>query len=136
MRSVAIAVFVAVLTACGPGQEETPAQELDTRPAPLITPVEDQISVHMPSPAGSPLPYGEYIPPGYNTSTETYPVVIHLNGIGELGVAQNPTALYEVVTRNGALRNIRHSTTWKTYYGQKKALIFAGDHRLQHRRPG
>ncbi|MCY0996610.1 phospholipase [Myxococcus sp. MISCRS1] len=124
MRSIALATFVVILTAWGPGAGEASSARLDTHLASLLTPVEDQISVHFPSTSGAPLPYGEYIPPGYNSSTELHPVVIHLNGIGELGVAGNTSALYDVVTRNGALKNIRNSATWKAYHGAKKALIF------------
>ncbi|AGC44191.1 hypothetical protein MYSTI_02875 [Myxococcus stipitatus DSM 14675] len=126
MRSVALAVVVAALAACGPGTpEDAAALAADTWSAALLSPVENQISVHMQGANGNPLPYGEFIPPGYNASTELYPVVIHLNGIGELGRAPNPTDLYEVLTRNGALRNIRTSATWKTYFAQKKMMVFA-----------
>ncbi|WP_426753771.1 phospholipase [Myxococcus sp. Y35] len=124
MQRIAIAAAVAVLAACGPASEQGATQETGNQPASLITPVEDQISVHLKNTLGNPLPFGVYIPPGYNASTELYPTVIHLNGIGELGVATDEAALYDIVTRNGALKHIRNSATWKAYFGQKKALVF------------
>ncbi|QSQ25508.1 phospholipase [Pyxidicoccus parkwayensis] len=126
MRSVVLGIVaMGILAACGPGPEETSGGALGTQRSSLSITTEDQIVARLPSSSGANLGYCEYLPPGYLTSTQLYPAIIHLNGVGELGQSTTETDLYNVVTRNGALKNIRESTTWKTYFGQKQVMIFA-----------
>ncbi|NTX13139.1 hypothetical protein HUA76_20260 [Myxococcus sp. CA056] len=124
MRSVVLSVVVAFLAACGTGPEETTAQALDVQRSAVNITVEDQIVTRLPSASGATLGYSEYLPPGYLTSTQSYPVIIHLNGMGELGRATTEAELYAITTRHGALANIRASATWKTYFGNKQVMVF------------
>ncbi|MCE9666677.1 hypothetical protein LY474_02525 [Myxococcus stipitatus] len=125
MRSVVLSVAVAVLAACGAGPEEGLAPETGTQKSAVSITVEDQIVTRLPSSSGASLGYSEYLPPGYLTSTERYPTIIHLNGMGELGRATTQSELYTITTKHGALKHIRESATWKTYFGQKKAMVFS-----------
>jgi len=125
MRSVVLSVAVAVLVACGTAPEEGVAPETGTQKSAVSITVEDQIVTRLPSSSGASLGYSEYLPPGYLTSTERYPTIIHLNGMGELGRATTQSELYTITTKHGALKNIRESATWKTYFGQKKAMVFS-----------
>lgn len=126
MRSVVLSVAVAVLVACGPAPEETSFQEFDAQRSAVSITVENQVVTRLPSASGATLGYSEYLPPGYLTSpTRRYPVIIHLNGMGELGRATTESELYTVTTRHGALANIRTSATWKTYFGDKQVMVFA-----------
>ncbi|NVJ24688.1 hypothetical protein HUW62_26010 [Myxococcus sp. AM011] len=124
MRSVVLSVAVAVLAACGPAPEETSSQEFDAQRSAVSFTVENQIVTRLPSASGATLGYSEYLPPGYLTSTQTYPAIIHLNGMGELGQATTEAQLYDITTRHGALANIRTSATWKTYFGTKQVMVF------------
>ncbi|MFP2957790.1 alpha/beta hydrolase-fold protein [Myxococcus sp. 1LA] len=126
MRRVVLCLACVALAACGPGSEESQFPAEETQRSALSITVENQIVARLPASSGANLGYAEYLPPGYLTSTTTrYPAIIQLNGALELGRANTETELYNLVTRNGALKNIRNSTTWKTYFGQKQAMVFA-----------
>ncbi|MFP2924953.1 InlB B-repeat-containing protein [Pyxidicoccus sp. 3LG] len=125
MTRVVLCLAAVVLAACGPVPEETQPPALETQRSSVNITVENQIVARLPGSSGANIGYAEYLPPGYLTSTRLYPAIIQLNGMGELGRATTETELYNVVTRNGALKNIRNSTTWKTYFGQKEAMVFA-----------
>ncbi|MCK8496673.1 alpha/beta hydrolase-fold protein [Myxococcus fulvus] len=115
--------FVMGAVACGGelGEHES----LEAQGSRLTVTTEDQLVTRMPASTGTLYGYVEYLPPGYLTSPETrYPVIIHLNGRGEFGTAQNEAALFEKGTANGALKKIRHEPTAKTYFGQKQVMIF------------
>ncbi|WP_211194115.1 InlB B-repeat-containing protein [Pyxidicoccus fallax] len=125
MTRVVLCAALMFLAACGPQSEEMPAPAEATRRSAVTITTENQIVARLPSSSGAPIGYAEYLPPGYLSSTQLYPAIIQLNGAVELGRATTEAELYDVVTRNGALKNIRGSTTWKTYFGQKQAMIFA-----------
>ncbi|AKF85754.1 hypothetical protein MFUL124B02_15775 [Myxococcus fulvus 124B02] len=126
MRSVVLHVALVLLAACGPGVEEGfPQQALDVQRSAVSITVENQIVTRLPGASGATLGYSEYLPPGYLTSTQRYPTIIHLNGMGELGRATTESELYTITTKHGALANIRTSATWKTYFGNKQVMVFA-----------
>ncbi|MCP3060586.1 hypothetical protein LXT21_17525 [Myxococcus sp. K38C18041901] len=125
MRSVVLHVALVLLAACGPGVEEGFPQALDVQRSAVSITVENQIVTRLPGASGATLGYSEYLPPGYLTSTQRYPAIIHLNGMGELGRATTESELYTITTKHGALANIRTSATWKTYFGNKQVMVFA-----------
>ncbi|MCP3097659.1 phospholipase [Myxococcus sp. K15C18031901] len=87
---------------------------------------ENEVIGRLATTTGAPFPYAEYLPPGYLTSpTTTYPVVLHLHDSGESGSTSTEAQLVEVVSRYGPLNLIRTSATWKTYFGQQQAMVFA-----------
>ncbi|RKG92735.1 PHB depolymerase family esterase [Corallococcus terminator] len=126
MRRQVVALFISLCAvACGGGFEEGAPEEWGTHAAALVTPTtEDVVVARLPATTGAGYGYGEYLPPGYLTSTTRYPVVIHLNGAGEFGTSTTEADLLNVVTRSGALKNIRYTSQGKTYFGQRGVMVF------------
>ncbi|WP_408891221.1 alpha/beta hydrolase-fold protein [Myxococcus faecalis] len=110
--------------ACGGGFEETDAQAWGEAKAGLTPTTEDQVVARLPASTGAVFAYGEYLPPGYLTSTTNYPVIVHLNGMGEFGTSTTEADLLNVVTRHGALRNIHFTSQGKAYFGQRQVMVF------------
>ncbi|EPX56435.1 hypothetical protein D187_007777 [Cystobacter fuscus DSM 2262] len=123
VRGVALSV-VLLAVACGGGPEEFDTSPLATRSNTLSITVEDQVVARLPSSTGAVYGYGEYLPPGYLTSTTHYPVIIHLNGAGEFGTSTTEADLLNIVTRHGALKKIRYTTQGKTYFGEQQVMVF------------
>lgn len=125
MRMQWIALVVAVgAVACGGGFEQRDAEAWGTHESALTLTTEDQVVARLPASTGAGYGYGEYLPPGYLTSTASYPVIIHLNGNGEFGTSPTEADLLEVVTRHGALKNIRYTSQGKAYFGQHQVMVF------------
>lgn len=124
-RLLALSLTFSLLTAaCSVDVEDIDASPLETSEAHLTIAVEDQVVARLPSSTGAVYGYGEYLPPGYLTSTSSYPVVIHLNGASEFGTSATEAALLDVVTRHGALNRIRYTSAGKAYFGQHQVMVF------------
>ncbi|WP_233261630.1 alpha/beta hydrolase-fold protein [Vitiosangium sp. GDMCC 1.1324] len=96
-----------------------------TRSSSLVITTEDQVVARLASSTGAIYGYGEYLPPGYLTSPDTYyPVIIHLNGLTEFGTSTTEANLLTVVTRHGALKKLQGSAQGKAYFGQKQVMVF------------
>ncbi len=136
LRLLALSVSLSLFTAACVGDvEEIDASPLGTSADHLTITVEDQVVARLPSSTGAVYGYGEYLPPGYLTSTSSYPVVIHLNGLSEFGTSTTEAALLSVVTRHGALKRINTTTTGKAYFGQHQVMVFTPKRRPTGCRP-
>ena len=125
LRLLALSLSLSLLTAaCAGDVEDVDTAPLGTSEARLTITVEDQVVARLPSSTGAIYGYGEYLPPGYLTSTSTYPVIIHLNGLSEFGTSTTEAALLDVVTRHGALKRIRNTAAGKAYFGQHQVMVF------------
>ncbi|ADO69402.1 alpha/beta hydrolase-fold protein [Stigmatella aurantiaca] len=122
-RGVVLALSLLVV-ACGGGVEELEPSPLGTQTSGLSITVEDQVVARLPASTGALYGYGEYLPPGYLTSTASYPVILHLNGMGEFGTSPTEADLLNVVTRHGALKRIRNTAQGKAYFGQHQVMVF------------
>ncbi|WP_223643490.1 PHB depolymerase family esterase [Corallococcus sp. EGB] len=123
MQWIALVVALGAV-ACGGGFEQEDAEALGTQRAGLTITTEDQVVARLPASTGAGYAYGEYLPPGYLTSTASYPVIIHLNGNGEFGTSPTEADLLNVVTRHGALKNIHFTSQGKAYFGQHQVMVF------------
>ncbi len=123
LRAVALSLSL-LAVACGGGSEGLEESMLDTQESRISITVEDQVVVRLAGSTGAPYGYGEYLPPGYLTSTTAYPVIIHLNGMSEFGTSTTEAALLAVVTRHGALKKIRNTAEGKTYFGTRQVMVF------------
>ncbi|MFP2924085.1 alpha/beta hydrolase-fold protein [Pyxidicoccus sp. 3LG] len=123
LRIVALSLSL-LAVACGGGSDGLDEPMLDTQESRISITVEDQVVARLQSSTGAPYSYGEYLPPGYLTSTSTYPVIIHLNGRSEFGTSTTESVLLGVVTRHGALKKIRSSAAWKSYFGTHQVMVF------------
>ncbi|RUO88877.1 phospholipase [Corallococcus sp. AB018] len=125
MRMQWIALVVALgVVACGGSFEPGEADTWGTHESGLTLTTEDQVVARLPASTGAGYGYGEYLPPGYLTSTTSYPVIIHLNGAGEFGTSPTEAHLLEFVTRHGALKNIHKTAQGKAYFGQNQVMVF------------
>ncbi|MBU8894169.1 phospholipase [Corallococcus sp. M34] len=125
MRVAVLSLCLAAVVGCG-GAEAVDESPLGTNKSQLVVPtVENQVVARLASSTGAPYGYAEYLPPGYLTSTSSYPVVIHLNGKDEFGTSTTEADLLSVLTRNGALNLIQTSSTWKTYFGTHQVMVFS-----------
>ncbi|MBN8228424.1 phospholipase [Corallococcus macrosporus] len=123
MQWIALAIAVGAV-ACGGSFEQEAPEAWGTHEAGLTITTEDQVVARLPASTGAGYGYGEYLPPGYLTSTGSYPVIIHLNGRGEFGTSTTEAGLLEVVTRHGALKKIRFTSQGKAYFGQHQVMVF------------
>ena len=103
MRWIALVVALGAV-AGGGGFEQGDAEAWGTHEAALTITTEDQVVARLPASTGAGYGYGEYLPPGYLTSTASYPVIIHLNGKGEFGTSPTEADLLNVVTSHGAVQ--------------------------------
>ncbi|WP_224371051.1 carboxylesterase family protein [Hyalangium versicolor] len=123
MRVFAVSLSL-LAAACGAGEEVLESSELRTQESRLSITVEDQVVARLKSSTGAQYSYGEYLPPGYLTSTTNYPVIIHLNGMSEFGTSTTEAALLGVVTRHGAMKKIYNTSAGKTWFGQHQVMVF------------
>ena len=125
MRMQWIALVVALgAVACGGSIESGEADTWGTHEAGLTITTEDQVVARLPASTGAGYAYGEYLPPGYLTSTASYPVIVHLNGNGEFGTSPTEADLLGIVTRHGALKKIHTTSQGKAYFGQHQVMVF------------
>lgn len=125
VRGVLLSLSLLAVACGGVEPGEWDAEVLKARSDTLTITTEDQVVARLPSSSGANYGYVEYLPPGYLTSTLSYPVVIHLNGAGEFGTSTTEADLLSVVTRNGALKLIRNTAQGKAYFGGQKVMVFA-----------
>ncbi|MEM7551855.1 MAG: dienelactone hydrolase family protein, partial [Bacteroidota bacterium] len=73
--------------------------------------------------------YWEYLPPGYNTNTDSYPLLVFLHGIGERGPADG--SQLNRVLRNGPPDQIRDGNDFPFIVVSPQLVDFRGNWRPQ-----
>ncbi len=92
----------------------------------LVAVADDTLVTYTATGTTAPLPFVEYLPPGYSTSTTPERLVVFFHGMGESGGGTDPTEIATALTAHGPLRIIRLAGTGPhRFQNAQRAIVLA-----------